>query len=75
MIARQTSKRRHAPGAGVADRFIEYDGIVKFHQLTAPRRTAAADERDVLGAFVAMNEQSVLRLTDIAFFTGNGLRR
>ena len=71
LYERQTNfQGRHAPRAGVADRFVEHDGIVELHQFAAARRPAAADERNIFGAFVAVDEQAELRLADIAFFAG-----
>src|SRR5580765_567045 len=67
LYERQTHfQGRHAPGAGMADRLVEHDGIVELHQLTTARGSTAADERNIFGAFVTVNEQAELRLADIA---------
>src|SRR5262245_17970645 len=69
LYERQTNfQGRHTPRSRVADRFIEHGGIVELHQFAAARRPAAADERNIFGAFIAVDEQTELRLTNIALF-------
>src|SRR5439155_13531793 len=59
---------RHSPRAGVANRFVEHHRIVEFHQLPAPGWSATPEQGHVLGPLVAVNEQAILRLAEIAFF-------
>src|SRR5438094_8008082 len=58
---------RHAPGTRVADRFVNHDRVVELHQLTPARWTAAADERNIFGSFIAVDKQAELGLPDVAF--------